>query len=121
MKAMKQAMIYLSIAIVFESFGTTMLKLSEGFTVVWASIGVIVGFLISFTSLSFALKKIALSTAYAIWSGVGTAFTALIGVFLFQEHMSLMKAIALILIILGIVIMNKSKSEEEPVAASANG
>jgi multidrug transporter EmrE-like cation transporter len=113
---MRLAVFFLVLAIVFESFGTTMLKLSDGFTNLWPSIGVGIGFLISFTFFSFALKKISLSTAYATWSGAGTAITAMIGILIFQEHVSLTKVIALVLIILGIVIMNKSLGKKESSA-----
>ncbi len=74
--------LYLALAIVSEVFGSTMLKLSEGFTQAWPIIGIIAGFLSAFTFLSFSLKTIDLSSAYATWSGVGTALTAIVG-FLF--------------------------------------
>lgn len=112
--------VYLGFAIILESFGSTMLKLSEGFTELWPSIGVAAGFLGSFIFLSFALKSISLSSAYATWSGIGTALTAIIGVLLFQEQLSLMKGTALALIIIGIVILNKSQSgakDSEPSSA----
>ena len=102
--------VYLGLAIMLEVFGSTMLKVSEGFTVLWPSIGVAAGFIGSFVLLSFALKSISLSAAYATWSGVGTALTAIIGILIFQEHLSLMKGIALVLVIIGIVLLNKSQS-----------
>lgn len=102
--------LYLSLAIILEVFGSTMLKFSEGFTVLLPSIGVAVGFLGSFTFLSFALKSISLSSAYATWAGIGTALTAIIGMLVFEEHFSLMKGAALIFVIVGIVLLNKSQS-----------
>jgi len=104
---------YLALAIVAETFGSTMLKYSNGFTILFPSIGVAIGYLISFISLSLALKSIPLSSAYATWSGVGTALTAILGVILFNEHMSLMKVLALMLVIIGIVILNTSQSTEK--------
>lgn len=104
---------FLAFAILFEVFGSTMLKLSNGFTVLLPSIGVAVGFLTSFTFLGLALKEIALSTAYAIWSGLGTALTACIGIFMFREEISLLKVIALLFIIAGVVILNQSKDGAE--------
>lgn len=108
-----KGVIYLGFAILLEVFGSTMLKLSEGFTVLLPSIGVGLGFLGSFTFLSFALKSISLSSAYATWSGIGTALTAIIGMLLFQEQFSLLKGTALVLVILGIVLLNKSQSESK--------
>lgn len=70
---------YLVISVVAEVFGTAMLNLTEGFTVFLPSLGVIIGYGIAFYYLSLCLKTISLSLAYAIWSGSGTALTALIG------------------------------------------
>lgn len=105
--------LFLALAILFEVLGSTMLKLSNGFTVLYPSIGVVVGFLTSFILLGLALKEIGLSTAYAIWSGVGTALTAGVGVFIFREEINLLKIIALLLIIFGVAILNQSKEDPD--------
>lgn len=65
--------LFLAVAIVSEVFGTSMLKVSNGFTKVLPSIKVVLGFASAFFFLSKASQHIQLSTAYAIWSGVGTA------------------------------------------------
>lgn len=62
----------------------------------------------AFYCLSLALSTIPLGTAYAIWSGVGTALTALIGVIIYKEKFNLKKLLGLILIIGGVVIMKLS-------------
>ncbi|AWI13738.1 multidrug efflux SMR transporter [Caldifermentibacillus hisashii] len=104
--------IALGISIISEVFGTTMLKLSEGFTNLFPSIGVIVGFGLSFYCLSLCLKTVPLSLAYAIWSGMGTALTALIGVLLWRDPFSIITLVGLVLIIGGVVLLNTSKSPE---------
>ncbi|WJQ15647.1 multidrug efflux SMR transporter [Geobacillus stearothermophilus] len=104
--------IALGMAIFSEIFGTTMLKLSEGFTNLFPSIGVIVGFGLSFYCLSLCLKTVPLSLAYAIWSGIGTALTALIGVLLWRDPFSIITLVGLVLIIGGVVLLNTSKSPE---------
>ncbi|WMT42942.1 multidrug efflux SMR transporter [Paenibacillus sp. D2_2] len=105
--------LYLTLAIIFEGFATTMLKLSEGFTIVLPSIGVVVGYLLSFTSLNFSLKYISLSTAYATWSGVGTALSVIIGIIVFGEQVNGLKIVAIVFVIIGIVVMNRAKIEKE--------
>lgn len=107
---MMKGLLYLALAIVFEVFGSTMLKLSEGFTQVWPVVGVIAGFLSAFTFLSFSLKTIDLSSAYATWSGVGTALTAIVGFLLFGETISLKGVFGLTLVIAGVVVLNRSKA-----------
>ncbi|AQX54423.1 multidrug efflux SMR transporter [Priestia flexa] len=101
-----QAYLFLALAITAELFGTSMLKASQGFTKLWPSIGVIVGFGVAFYSLSASLQQIPLSIAYAIWSGVGTAITAIIGVVIWKESGSISMVIGITLIIAGVVILN---------------
>lgn len=96
----------LSLAIVFEVFGTTMLKLSDGFTNLIPSMGVALGFGMAFYSLSLCLRTVSLSLAYAIWSGVGTAITALLGVLIWNDEFSMMTFFGLVLIIGGVVLLN---------------
>lgn len=103
--------IYLALAISSEVFGSTMLKLSAGFTVLYPSIGVVVGFLISFLFLGMSLNGLPLSKAYAIWAGLGTAFTAVIGIIVFHETVDILKVFALLLIIVGVVLLNGSQKE----------
>lgn len=100
----------LSIAIISEIIGTTMLKLSDGFSNVLPSIGVVIGMGLAFYSLSISLRTIPLSTAYAIWSGVGTALTALIGILIWNDPFNLLTGISLLIIIGGLVLLNSSDS-----------
>lgn len=117
-----KGILFLMIAVLSEVFGSTMLKLSNGFTNFIPSIGVIVGFSLAFLALSYALKTIPLSSAYATWSGLGTALTALIGVFLFQESFNLYKMVGLCLVIAGIYLLNSTtqKVEGNTVTVSEN-
>ncbi len=108
---------YLLCAIIFEVIGTTMLKLSDGFSNLAPSIGVIVGFGISFTFLMFALQMIPLSLAYSIWAGLGTAGTGLISIIIFNEILSSINVIGLI-IITGVVIMNMSTKPENQTGSN---
>ncbi|MFG6118745.1 DMT family transporter [Thalassobacillus sp. B23F22_16] len=98
----------LAIAIIAEVFGVTMMKLSQGFTVLFPSVGVIAGYLLSFYLFSLALKTIPLSFAYAIWSGSGTAFSALLGVWIWGEAFTMLTFSGITLIIGGIVLLNMS-------------
>lgn len=102
--------LFLTIAIVSEIFGTSMLKASEVFTKFWPSAAFIVGFGLAFYSLSLALQYIPLNIAYAIWSGVGTALTALISILIWKEKISIHGVIGMLLIIAGVVILNLGKS-----------
>ncbi len=95
--------IYLLVAGFFEIFWAVGLKLSQGFSRLLPSALTIFGMIASFVFLSLALKKLPLSTSYAIWTGIGTAGTVLFGVFYFQESISLPHIICVALIICGII------------------
>ncbi|NMA69473.1 MAG: multidrug efflux SMR transporter [Desulfitobacterium sp.] len=108
-----QGYMYLLGAILFEIAGTSMLKLSAGFTNLIPSIAVVIFFGISFTLFVYALKTVPLSLGYSIWSGLGTAGIGLIGVMFFNEVLSGVNILGLIIIILGIVIMNMGNKPDE--------
>jgi small multidrug resistance pump len=61
---------------------------------------------VCFAFLALTLKKIDVGVAYAIWSGVGTALIATVGIIYFREPLTMMRAIGLITIIAGVVILN---------------
>ena len=98
--------VVLLVAIVLEVCGTTCMKLSEGFTRLGYSAALFVFYLLSLTALTFALKRIEVSVAYAVWSGVGTALIALIGMTYFREPVNATKIVSLGLIIAGVVGLN---------------
>ena len=102
--------IYLILAILLEALGTTCMKLSEGFTKIFPSIFMFIFYALCFSSLTFALKKIDVSVAYAIWSGLGTFLIATIGIFWFKEPATTLKIISLGLIVLGVLGLNLSGS-----------
>jgi small multidrug resistance pump len=62
----------------------------------------------SFTALTFALKGIDVSLAYAIWSGIGTALITIIGILYFQEPLTLLKITSVGLIVIGVIGLNFS-------------
>jgi small multidrug resistance pump len=95
--------ILLSAAILFEVAGITSMKLSRGFSEPLPSIAVPVFYVLSAAAVILVLKRLDLSVTYAIWSGVGTALAALIGVVYFREPLSLFKLASLVLVVLGVV------------------
>lgn len=98
--------LYLLLAIILEVTGTIFLKLSEGFTKVLPSVAMLFFYALGLTVLAMALKKIDIGVAYAVWSGLGTALIATIGIFWFQEPFTIIKIISIGLIILGVIGLN---------------
>jgi small multidrug resistance pump len=101
-----QHYIYLSIAIVSEVIATSALKESEGFTRLWPSIVVMVGYAIAFYFLSLVLKTISVGVVYAIWSGAGIVLITLVAWVLFGQSLDVPAIIGLLLIIVGVVVLN---------------
>lgn len=106
-----KAYLLLLCSIGFEVLGTSMLKLSEGFTNLVPSVVLLVSFTSSFTLMGLVLKTLPLSIAYSIWAGLGTVATGLIGVFVYGEVLSTLNGIGLLLIVFGIIVMNQNRKE----------
>lgn len=93
-------------AIAAEVAGTTAMKYSEGFSRLVPSLLTVAGYVISFALLAQTLKTLSVGTAYAIWSGLGTAAIATIGVAFLGEGVTAAKAAGIALIIVGVVVLN---------------
>ena len=93
--------ILLCAAILLEVAGITSMKLSRGFAEPLPSIAVPIFYVLSAAAVILALKRLDLSVTYAIWSGVGTALAALIGIAYFREPLTLFKIASLALVVLG--------------------
>ncbi|XIE78070.1 multidrug efflux SMR transporter [Streptomyces sp. SBR177] len=93
-------------AIAAEIAATTSMKYSEGFTRLGPSLVTGAGYLLAFALLARALKTLEVGTAYAIWSGVGTAAVAAIGALFLGESMNPAKITGLVLIIAGVAVLN---------------
>lgn len=97
--------IYLLGSILSEVFGTTMMKLTATSDNKLYIVGIAGGFILAFFLLSLSLISLPLSFAYAVWSGAGTAFTAMVGFLVFKEQITKNALIGIILIIVGVVLM----------------
>jgi small multidrug resistance pump len=95
-------------AILLEVAGTTSMKLSQGFSRPLPSVLLFVFYGLSFTLMTIAVKKIDMSVSYAIWSGVGTALIALIGIGWFKEPLTALKIVSIVLIVAGVFGLNAS-------------
>jgi len=97
-----QAWIVLAAAIVLEVAGTTSMRLSEGFTRLTPSVLIFVFYAASFALNTLVIRTLVLSVVYAVWSGVGTVLTALIGFLYFKEPATALKLISIGLIVIGV-------------------
>jgi len=97
------AWIYLGVAGLLEIFWAVSLKYTEGFSRLWPSVMTGAGMIASFYFLAQALKSIPLGTGYAVWTGIGAAGTALLGIALFSETATPARLACIGLIVAGII------------------
>jgi len=100
----------LAIAGVFEIVWAVGLKYSDGFSKIWPSLFTLLAMAISLYFLAQALKTIPLGTGYAVWTGIGAAGTAILGIILFAESVQPVRMLCIALIIGGIVGLKLSAS-----------
>ncbi|SDG15053.1 DMT family transporter [Sulfitobacter delicatus] len=98
--------LWLFIAIVAETLGTTALQASQQFTRLWPSVAVVAFYLVSFYCMSLALKVMPVGIVYAFWAGLGIVCIAAIGYLLFDQRLDGPALLGLALIISGILIIH---------------
>jgi len=102
------AWLLIVIAGVFETGFAVLLKQSAHFTKLWPTVGFAVCALISFGLLSLAVGRLEVGPAYALWTGIGAAGTAAVGILALGESASVMKIASIGLIVAGVVGLNLS-------------
>ncbi|MSO44015.1 MAG: multidrug efflux SMR transporter [Thermoleophilia bacterium] len=84
----------------------TLLKLSENFTRLWPTVGFAACAILSFGLLSLALRSLPIGTAYAVWTGIGAAGTAALGIWVFHDPATLARISGIAMIIVGVIVLN---------------
>jgi small multidrug resistance pump len=96
---------YLFLAVMAETIGTSALQASQQFTRLWPSVLVVAAYAVSFYLLSLTLRYMPVGIMYALWSGLGIVMIAIIGWLVFQQRLDLPALIGMALIIGGIVVI----------------
>jgi small multidrug resistance pump len=104
------ANLLLALAIVSEVAATLSLRASAGFTKLVPSIVVVVGYGLSFWLMGLVLRTLSVSVVYAVWSGVGTALIAVIGILVLGEPARWNVFAGVVLVIAGVVLLNLNGS-----------
>ena len=94
--------VMLILAGIFEVSWAIAMKYSNGFTEIFPTVITVIGYILSAVFLSAALKQLPLGTAYAMWTGFGIVGTSVLGIFLFQEKLTLAQMLCVLLIVVGI-------------------
>lgn len=107
---MLSAWLILLAAIGIEVAATSALPRSEGFRDPMWTGAVLLGYAASVWLLTVVVKDMPVSVAYAVWSGLGTAGIAVVGVLVLDEPLDVVKVAALAMIIAGVVVLNLSSA-----------
>jgi len=96
----------LGVAVAFEIAGALGLRFSEGFTLVLPTVAALAAFAAALYLVSRVMKSLPVSIAYPVWAGGGTVGVALIGVLVLGEELNATKALGVVLVVVGVVIVN---------------
>jgi small multidrug resistance pump len=105
--------IWLLAAILLEVTATLLLKLSDGFTRIGTTAAMAMCYFGSFYLMAMSLRQMEVGTVYAVWSALGTALVVGAGILFFRESMTAMKAVSIMLIIVGVISLNVSSQREK--------
>jgi quaternary ammonium compound-resistance protein SugE len=78
------------------------LKYTDGFTRLWPTIGTVSAMVVSLALLGLAVRTLPVGTAYAVWTGIGTVGTVLLGIYLFNESGDALRLLFIAMIVAGI-------------------
>ena len=96
----------LGCAIACEVTATLFLRVSDGFSRLWPSVIVVLGYAVSFILLSFILRTgVAIGIVYAIWSAFGVTLVTILGVLVFDDHVSRVSAVGIVIVVIGVVLV----------------
>ncbi len=97
------AWIVLVVAGLLEIGWAVGLKYTDGFTRLWPTLATLIALVASMGLLGVALRTLPLGTAYAVWTGIGSVGTAILGIILFREPATMLRLLCIGLIVAGIV------------------
>jgi quaternary ammonium compound-resistance protein SugE len=103
--------VILTIAGLLEVVWALMLKQSDGFSKPVPTVIFIVSLILSMVLLSVALRSLPVGTAYAVWTGIGAAGTAILGMLVLGESRDVLKLVSLVMLIAGIIGLRLSSSQ----------
>ena len=115
------AWVYLAVAGLLECAWAIGMKQSQGFTRLWPSVWTIALMIASFALLAVAMNRLPAGTAYAVWTGIGAAGTALLGILILKEPATAARLACIGLILAGVIGLKLVSGSHEDDATSAEG
>ncbi|RJP71506.1 MAG: QacE family quaternary ammonium compound efflux SMR transporter [Comamonadaceae bacterium] len=100
------AWLLVAISVVAEVVGTVALRYSDGFSRLLPSGAAAACYALAIWLMAVAMRQLDMGITYAVWAASGTAATALVGIAFFGEHMGSVKALGLVCVVAGVVMLN---------------
>lgn len=97
------AWLILAIAGLFETAWAIGLKYTDGFTRLWPTVGTVIAMVISVFMLGLAMRTLPVGTAYAVWTGIGTLGTVVLGIYIFGDSANAGRLLCVAMILAGII------------------
>ena len=107
----RTAFFELLLAIAAEQVGTSAMKASEGFTLLWPTVLAVIGYVFSLIFFGRCMRVLPMGFAYALWVGLGMITSSVIGVIVFREALSFSVVVGLVVIAAGILVLNSAQGE----------
>jgi quaternary ammonium compound-resistance protein SugE len=104
------AWVILFVAGLLEMVWALLLKQSDGFTRPWPTFGFVVSLALSMFLLAQAVRTLPVGTAYAVWTGIGAAGTAIVGMIWLGESRDVLKLVSLVMLVGGIIGLRLTSS-----------
>lgn len=111
---MKTAWFYLLVGGMFEIGWAVGLKTTEGFTLLWPSVFTIMALVVSFYMFAKAMTRLEIGTAYAVFTGIGTAGTVIVGMAFMGEPAGALRLFFVLMLISGVIglkVISKDDSD----------
>lgn len=106
MNSSLSAWLFIAVSVVAEVLGTVALKHSDGFSKLLPSGTAAACYALAIWLMAVAMRQLDMGITYAVWAASGTALTALVGIALYGEQLSSIKALGLICVVGGVVMLN---------------
>lgn len=111
-----KANIYFIVCVLFELAGNFLINFTDGYTILWPTIGCMALYAACFFCFGKALEILNLGIAYAVWAGVSIVFLAIVSVLVLHQHLNRADVIGIVIIMIGVVGINLkgSADDDEP-------
>jgi small multidrug resistance pump len=112
MNSIVMAWVVLGASVISEVAGTVALRQSVGFTKIGSSLLAGLFYVVAVWLMAIAMRHLEMGVTYAVWAASGTVITALVGIAVYNEHVSLQKIVGIILVLIGVFVLSMDRAHD---------